>query len=161
MFENEIVVNEQLLFYFGKVVSDIPEDSLFHPSVGHGHAPVWILGHLAIIAEMGQMKLGGSIAHPEWVPLFGPDSSDIIHQNENLNKSAMVSIVAESYRQLRTLAAAADEKTIARPHNVALFEKTPIKTVGHVVTILLTSHFGFHLSQLSSCRRSAGFGPLF
>jgi hypothetical protein len=161
MFEHEIAVNGQLLIYFSKVAKEIPEDSFFHPSVGHGHPPVWILGHLAIIAEMGQMKLGGSIAHPEWVPMFGPGSSDIIHQNDELNKQSMINVVKENYRQLRDLAAKADLPTISQPHNVALFEGTPIANVGHVITVILTSHFGFHLAQLSSCRRAAGFGPLF
>jgi hypothetical protein len=161
MFENEIAVNQQLLVYFSKVAKEIPEDSLFHPSAGHGHPPVWIMGHLAIVGEMGQMMLGGSVAHPEWVPVFGPGSSDIIHQNEALNKRAMISIARDSYEKLRELAAKADEKSVSRPHNVALFDGTPIQTVGQLVTVLLTSHFGFHLSQLSSCRRTAGFGPLF
>jgi hypothetical protein len=42
-----------------------------------------------------------------------------------------------------------------------LFDNTPIETFGHCVTLMLTSHFGFHLAQLSSCRRTAGHPPLF
>ena len=101
MFEHEIAVNEYLLMYFSKVAKEIPEDSYFHPSVGHGHPPVWILGHLAIVCEMAQMKLGGSIAHPEWVAMFGPGSSDIVHQNDALNKEEMIATTKENYRQLR------------------------------------------------------------
>ena len=105
--------------------------------------------------------LGGSISHPEWIPLFGLGSSDIISQNDAFSMNSLTSIVTENYRTLRDLAAAADEKSISRLHGVELFERTPIKTVGNLVALIMTNHFGFHLSQLSSCRRSAGHGPLF
>ena len=60
MFEREIAVNQYLLGYFANVAADMPDDSLFYPSVGHGHPPIWIMGHLAITGEMGQSLLGGT-----------------------------------------------------------------------------------------------------
>lgn len=161
MFEREIAVNHHLLEFFGKVANDVPEDSLFHPSVGHGHPPIWILGHLAICAEMGQSILGGTVSHPEWISQFGPASTDIISPGESLSKNQMVATVTESYRQLRTAAGSAKESSMSLPHHLAIFQGSPIKTIGDCITLLLTSHFGFHLAQLSSCRRTAGFGPLF
>jgi hypothetical protein len=161
MIDNEIAINEVLIRQFNKTAKDIPEDELFVPCVGHGHPPIWILGHLAIVAEMGCKLLGGSIAHLKWIRLFGPDSSDIISPGDDLTKDSMVTTVNENYERLRSLAASADEKALSGPHRVALFEGTSIKTVEHCAALLLTSHFGFHLGQLSSCRRIAGFGPLF
>lgn len=161
MFEREIAVNQHLLGYFAKVAADLPDDSLFYPSVGHGHPPIWILGHLAIAGEMGQSLLGGTVSHPEWISLFGPGSTDIISPAESLTKPFMITTVTATYRELRRLAEAASEQSLSQPHNIALFQGSPIKTVGECTTLLLTSHFGFHLSQLSSCRRAAGFGPVF
>ena len=42
------------------------------------------------------------------------------------------------------------------PHAVKVLEGTPIETLGQCISHLLTSHFGFHLSQLSSCRPRGG-----
>jgi hypothetical protein len=44
---------------------------------------------------------------------------------------------------------------------VEIFRGTPIQTVEDAITALLTNHFGFHLAQLSSCRRAAGYPALF
>ncbi len=161
MLDNVIAVNEALIRQFNKTATDIPEDELFHPSVGHGHPPVWILGHLAIVGEQGQKLLGGSITHREWLPLFGMGSSDIVASSESLTRNSLTSTVNETYQTLRSLAAAADESSLSGPLNIEFFEGTPIKTIGQCVSLILTSHFGFHLAQLSCCRRTAGFGPLF
>ncbi|WP_010586612.1 DinB family protein [Schlesneria paludicola] len=161
MFENEIALNQALIRQFKKTVADIPEDVFFHPCVGHGHPPIWIIGHLAIIAEMSQQMIGGAISHPDWLPLFGRNSSDIVSPEVGLTKATMVATLVENYQRLRDLAGQVDESAVARPHNIELFQGTTITTVGHCVTLVLTSHFGFHLGQLSSCRRTAGFGPLF
>ncbi len=161
MFESEIAVNENLLNQFAKIVADIPDDSLFESSVGHGHSPVWLLGHLAIVGEAGQRMVGGRIIHTEWLRLFGPGSTDNIPVDATLTKSALTTAVVDAYRRLRELAFATDEANVARPHGVSVLAGTPIVTVKHCLTHLLTSHFGFHLAQLSSCRRAAGFAHLF
>lgn len=161
MFENELAVNEALIRQFAKTADDVPEELLFHPCVGHGHPPVWIFGHLAIIAEMGQSLIGGTVTHPAWIPMFGPKSSDIVASSDDLTKASLRTAVKENYRNLRSLAATVDPSIVSQPHSVELLLGSPVKTIGHVVSLILTSHFGFHLGQLSSCRRTAGFGPLF
>lgn len=161
MFENEIAVNEFQLSQFARVVADLDEGTLFQPGLGHGHPPVWILGHLAITGEMGLMLLGDKIQHRAWLPLFGPGSSDDVPQREELTLATLRQLIPETYRELRHLAAAADPAAMQQPHGIKLFENSPIQTVGHSVTLLLTNHFGFHLSQLSSCRRAAGHKALF
>ncbi len=161
MFESEIAVNENLLIQLDKIVTDILEESLFTPSAGHGHSPVWLLGHLAIVGEAGQRMLGGKITHTEWLRLFGPGSVDSIPFNAALTKPSLINAVTENYRQLRNLALVANEAEVSRPHGVSILTGTPIVTVKHCITHLLTSHFAFHLSQLSSCRRVAGFPALF
>jgi hypothetical protein len=161
MFETEIAINEFLMAQFVKIVADLPDDSLFVPAAGHGHPPVWILGHLAIAGEMGQRQLGGKVTHLEWLRLFGPGSTDQVEPRDDLKREDLGLIVVETYRELRNLSANATEATVARPHGVKLFEGTSIRTVQHAVAMVLTNHFGFHLAQLSSCRRVNGQGPLF
>lgn len=161
MFENEIAINEFQIGQFQKIADDISDRSLFQLVAGHGHPPLWILGHLAIAGESGQRMLGGKITHREWLRLFGPGSSDRISEDASLTKSVMVAAVISAYEALRTMAASVDAESLSHPHGVALFDGTPIKTVGHLVSVLLTNHFAFHLAQLSSCRRSEGHAALF
>jgi hypothetical protein len=161
MFENEIAINQFQVGIFQKTITDLPEDKLFDPSPGHAHPAIWILGHLAITGEHGQTVLGGKVSHPEWLPLFGPGSSDKVAKDPSLTRELFQKVIPATYAELQRLASQADPVSLAHPHGFAPFETTPIKTKGHMIALLLTNHFGFHLSQLSSCRRSAGHKPLF
>lgn len=161
MFENEIAINEFQLEQFQQVAEDIGVPTLFQPGPGHGHPPAWILGHLAISGELGQRMLRGSIAHPDWVALFGPGSSDQIIADESLTKPVLVAAVIDAYRGLRSSAVSAEERVVSRAHRFTPLVGSPLKTVGHLVSQLLTNHFGFHLAQLSACRRSAGHPAVF
>ena len=161
MFDNEIAINELQLGLFASIAADIPEDQLFSPGAGHGHPPAWILGHLAVTGEMGCQLLGGSLVHDDWISEFGPGSSDFVQPRSDLSKDVLVSAVTSAYESLRTMARNADANVTERPHGIELFANTPVKTVSHAVALLLTNHFGFHLAQLSSCRREQGHAALF
>ena len=161
MFENEITLNQFLLEQLATIMADLPEDCLFTRGSGHGHPPVWILGHLGIVGEMGQTFLGGSVSHPEWVPLFGPGSSNEVQPDASLTREALIAANTSAYETLRTLAANADAAAMAQPHPVELLHGTAIETNGQLLAHILTSHIGFHLAQLSSCRRERGIAALF
>ena len=161
MFHHLITLNEFQLSLFSRIVADIPEDQLFALGAGHGHPPVWILGHLAITAELGHRLLGGTIAHIQWLKLFGPGSSDRISDDGALTKDQLVTAVISGYQQLRELAAQADPVKMEQPHGAEILKGTLIQTKGQLIAHLLSSHFGFHASQLSSCRRAEGHQALF
>lgn len=161
MFENDIVINEFQLKQFETIMADLPEDALFTPGQGHGHPPAWILGHLAIVGEMGQTFLGGNVSHPEWVEKFGPGSTDQIPPDPALTRDTLITANISAYETLRSLAAKATPADMDQPHPVELLHGTPIQTVRHLITLMLTNHFGFHLAQLSSCRRERGNAALF
>lgn len=161
MFDNEITINEFQLGLCTRIAADLPESQLFQPAAGHGHPPVWVLGHLAICAELGQKWLGGKLSHPRWMVLFGPGSSDQVADDGKLTPQALVDANIEGYAKFRELAALADPQRMLEPHGVELLHGTAIQTVGHFITHLLTSHLAFHMSQLSSCRRTGGHKALF
>ena len=139
----------------------MPAEGWDRPGAGHGHTPLWILGHLAVTAEVGQRLLGGTFQHPEWLRLFGPGTPGDRPLADQVDPAQLIAAVPDGYGQLQELARQAESSVLERPHGVALFEGTPVRTVGDAVTLLLTNHFGFHLAQLSSCRREAGHPPLF
>ncbi len=161
MFEQEITLNQFLLEGFQSVMADIPADRSSEPAPGNGHPPIWVLGHLAICAELGEMLCGGSLTHPEWLPVFGPGSSDKVENAASYSADSMVQEIVTRYPKMAEMARNADPTAMETPHTVELLNGTPIKTVGHVVSHLLSSHFSFHLAQLSAWRRAAGHGPLF
>lgn len=161
MFENEIAINEFQLANWEKTVADLPEDKLFEAFPGHGHTPAWILGHLAIVGELGQKMLGGTIAHPGWLRPFGPGSDGLGSPDLGLTQAELCEALRAGYAGLRMRAGSANLDLLAGPHGVAFFEGTPLKTLGHAISVILTSHFGMHLSQLSSCRRTLGKPALF
>jgi len=161
MFESDVAVNDWQLRQFDNIINDLTDAALFEPGAGHGHPPVWILGHLSIVGEQGQRMLGGSISHIEWMRQFGPGSSDKIATDAMLTRDLFRSLIPVTYRKLGAMAKQASPEVTSRPHGIELFAESALKTVGDLVTLLLTSHFGFHLGQLSSCRRAAGHGPLF
>jgi len=161
MFNSAIAINEFQLAGFEKIVANLDEQALFTPGLGHGHPPVWILGHLAMAGESGQRMLGGSVAHPEWGPIFGPGSTDQVAPDVSLTLATLRTAVIDAYRGLRELAAQATPEAMSQPLRIPIFRGTSIKTIEDGVTLLLTNHFGFHLAQLSSCRRTAGHAPLY
>lgn len=161
MLESAIAINQFQLGLFNRLIGDIPEDTLFSPSAGHGHPPVWILGHLALVGELGAQMLGGAVVHPEWLPLFGPGSSDRVSPQPDLTRAGLAAALNTAYGEVQQRAAAAPAERLAQPHGIDLFRGTPIQTVEHAITLLLTNHFGFHLAQLSSCRRAAGHAYVF
>lgn len=160
MFAREIKLNRFQIDYFGKVMKDIPDDKINDRAGGAGHPPLWILGHLAICAELGQAMLGGEMKHPAWLPLFGPASSDDVSNSDNYTKEEFTSHIVAEYPRLCEMLTAAPEERMNAPHGVELLEGTLIETVGDLQAHLLTTHFSFHLAQLSGWRRAMGGAPL-
>ena len=161
MFEQEIVLNQFLMEGFGSIVADIPADRCLERAPGNGHPPIWVLGHLAICSELGEMLCGGNLTHPEWLPVFGPGSSDDIAVSDQFSKDDLVQEIVTGYPRMAEMARNVDPVAMEKPHEVELLLGSPIVTVGQLVSHLLSSHFAFHQAQLSAWRRAAGFGPLF
>ncbi len=161
VFENEIAINKLQLRLLSRIVTDIPESLLYKPGAGHGHPPVWILGHLAISGEICVKMLGGRLSHPRWLALFGPGSSDCVAEDASLSYSSLMSAINDAYTKAHELATQADAQRMQTPHGAELLKGSEIETVGQLISHLLTSHIAFHFSQLSSCRRAEGHKALF
>ncbi len=160
MFDREIKFNRFLLGYFDQVVADIPADQICERAPGGGHPPLWVLGHLAIVAEMGQSLLGGQMQHPDWVAVFGPGSSDEVIDAGVFAKDEFVAQIQREYPKLCEMLQVAQSSNLEQSHGVQLLDGTPIETVADMEAHLLTTHFSFHLAQLSGWRRAAGKGPV-
>lgn len=162
MLKRETAINKFQISVFTTVVKDIPDEGLYTKGSGHGHSPIWLLGHLAICAELGQKMLGGSVEHESWLAIFAPGSPGHVEKSDSFSKQVFVDAVISGYQKLQVMAMdPASAPMLEREHGFAPFANTPIVNVGDMVALLLTNHFGFHLAQLSSCRRENGHPYLF
>jgi hypothetical protein len=120
-----------------------------------------VLGHLAICAELGLGLCGQPLAHPEWMGAFGPGSCDEVADADRVAPRTLVDAVDQGYARLIAAGRGVPAAELAGPHGVALLDGSAIRTRGELLAHLLTSHFAFHLAQLSQWRRAAGHLPLF
>ena len=161
MFEREIMINNFLLEYFKNIVKDIPDDKLAHRPPGNGHPPLWILGHLGLCPEFGESCCGIEMKHPEWMNLFGPGTPDEVPNPDQFSKEELVAMTLDGYPRMHQTITATSQQILDEPHGLELLDGTPIATRADLIAHLLTSHFSFHLAQLSGWRRAHGMGPLF
>ena len=161
MYEQETKLNQFMMTSFDQLMADIPMDRINERPAGNGHPPLWVLGHLAICAELGHLMLGTPIKTTEWMPVFGPGSSDQVENPESYDAADLIVKIKEGYAGLCQAAATADPEALAAPNEVDLLQGSPLVSRGDLVSHLLTTHFAFHIAQLSAWRRADGHAHLF
>ncbi len=160
MFQREALLNQFMIQYVDTLAAEVTDDNLSSRPVESGHTPLWILGHLAICAELGIKMLGGEFEHRKWLPLFAPGTPDNFTSSDGHSRDELISCIKSSYARLGEMASAADDEVLNQPHGIDLLQDTVLSTVGDVVAHLLTTHLSFHAAQLSAWRRASGHGPL-
>jgi hypothetical protein len=161
MFAEEIKVNQFLLKYCQLLTADIVEERMAEqPMPGVNH-PAWILGHLAVSAEMIVNRLGCEKFLPaEWTDLFKPGSCPSANRGDYPSKEALLKAIEESFARARETASGASPEALAMPTpNPRMKEGLP--TLREIAAFILTGHLGVHLGQLSMWRRMTGLPPLF
>ncbi|MFG0305449.1 MAG: hypothetical protein ACF8Q5_04465 [Phycisphaerales bacterium JB040] len=152
------------------LAKDIPADrfarqlSVDGKPVNANH-PAYCYGHLAIYPIRIIGFLGGdgdSVAAPEhWNDLFkmGAECHDDPDGSIYPAKDELVERVRSGYGAVLEQLAVTDESLFAQPFpDEKMRERFP--TIGMTVTFMLTSHFMFHLGQVSTWRRCMGLGPV-
>ncbi|MDZ4830380.1 MAG: DinB family protein [Phycisphaerae bacterium] len=125
-----------------------------------GHDLRWVLGHLAVSLDFCGSVLGLAPAVPaEWGKQFGPGSSGKTSGGPNL--AELVAALDSGHARINEAMAKADAAALAEPHGMDFFNQTPLKTKGDVAALLMTSHAGYHIAQLSALRSAVGLKPLF
>lgn len=125
-----------------------------------GHDVRWVLGHLAISMDFAASILGLPNASPEeWNKLFGPGASGQTTSGPNI--AELVSVIDRGHAQVATALSKADPALLEQPHGMDFLAKSPLKSKGDVLGLLLTNHESYHIAQLSACRCVAGLKPLF
>ena len=160
MFENEATLVKFCCEYLSKISGDISDADLSNET--NGKTPRWILGHLRVVADMPRPMVGlESKLDETWVANYGPGSKPGGADGPSFELAQVVTETVGAYKELAEAARGADAEVMAQPHGLPILDGTALKTRGDLISHLLSTHFSFHLAQLSACRQAKGLGPLF
>ncbi|HXY33631.1 MAG TPA: DinB family protein [Planctomycetaceae bacterium] len=158
MFDRELRLNGLMHGLLQKLLADIDEPRLQHPLCEGGNSPAWILAHLAIVNDFCLRNLGEKqpSAPTEWHKRFRPGAVPKDDPAPLPTKAELAEVLESGRRRIVEAAAKADPEKMNQPQTSDFFKDSPVKTVGDVVAHLLTTHFAFHLGQISAWRRIEG-----
>jgi hypothetical protein len=161
MFEHEIRVSRQMGILLKAVVKDFGDEPFTRPPNGMINPPAYIVSHLIAAADLGLVKLGRApLCTEDWRKAFGPGSKPD-PACQYLPKAELLQMFDRNYDELRTAVSAVTPQLASQPHGIALFSGSLIESTGDLIVLLLTSHLGIHIGQMSAMRRQLGFPPLF
>jgi DinB superfamily len=161
MLETELNVNRFMIWYFRKLVDDVPDERMAEqpfPGVNH---PAWIVGHLAWSTDRARWLLGLEPELPaEWTTMFGFGSKPSPTRGDYPARDELIQAVEQGFERLRDQVASATPEQLGQPSPNAR-TKEFLPTVKDGIVLLLTGHLGTHLGQLTTWRRMIGMPPLF
>lgn len=161
MFELELTLFKFNRNYLRMLVADLAESDMQSTPFAGANPPVWILGHLAMSTDFAGGFLGLEPAcPPAWHKVFAPGSKPADLKPPLPTKAELMEAIENGYRRVAEAAPTANPETMNEPHGIEMLAPTVLKTKGDVMGHLMTTHFAFHLAQLSACRRVAGKGPI-
>ena len=161
MFENECVLNEFMVEYMNLLVADIDESEFDHQPIEGFNPPRWTLGHLAIYTDYALRATGGRFQCPkQWHRSFARGTTSDQTPEDLPSKNELIKKIIDGFSTVRDRCQQMDASAVAARHSVPFLSSTPLTTVGHVVSHLMTTHFSGHLGQLSAWRRACGRPPV-
>lgn len=161
MLDNERVLNLFMVQYLEMLVADIEESELdVRPVVGF-NPPRWILGHLAVYTDYALRASGARFQCPkDWHRCFARGSDGDRCPAEIPSKAELVNKIVSGFELVRERCKTIETSQLDASHSVPFLVGSPLKTVGHVLAHLMTTHFASHLGQLSAWRRIQGRVPV-
>jgi hypothetical protein len=155
MFDRELRLYEFLGGYGTLLTADLTDDQLtVQPSPGV-NPPLWILGHLCVVADGGLKLLGVPRQRPlTWHRDFGRGSEPGKHEITTPGKADLLAAYQEGHAALARAAAAATPEFAEAPNQTGILPQ--LGTLGDLLAHVLTTHEAMHLGQLSAWRRQMG-----
>jgi len=157
MFKQEITLNRFLLKYLNGMLQDVDDADLAKRPADGGNSPLWMLGHLAVVADSAARILGlKPVQSKEWRRLFFPGTDGEVADAGQFTKQQMLDAIHDGYKQLYPAAEAAEADAMAEPHGIDLLNGSGLETKADFVAHILTTHMSMHMGQLSYWRRQQG-----
>ena len=149
------------LGYLKTITADFTDDDLTKLTESTGKTPQWILGHLRIVAELGNKMLNAEPACDDsWFAAFGPGSQPGDASAPTFSLTDVLADIQQGYTRLLKLTKEASPETLNEKHGFEPLEPA-LMSKQDLMSHLLTTHFSYHLAQLSACRRAKGLAPVF
>lgn len=160
-FETETTLVNFSLGYLNTIVADFTDDDLTVLTESTDKTPQWILGHLRVVAELGNKMLGAEPACDDnWFAAYGPGSQPGDTNAPTFTLSQVIDDIQVGYTRLLKLTKEASQETLDQNHGFTPLEPA-IMSKQDLMSHLLTTHISYHLAQLSACRRAKGLAPVF
>ena len=155
MFAHERILYAHMHGYAHRLVADIPDEHLAaQPTPGVNH-PLWLIGHLTVVADYALEILGQPYAAPStFHDLFGPGTEPLPDRTKYPSREDWLAAYDAAHAAVDAAATTADPGKMAAPNELGFL--TELRTIGAVMAHLLTTHEGIHLGQLSAWRRTVG-----
>lgn len=161
MLENECILNRFMIDYLQMLVKDIDESQMDHQPCEGFNPPRWTLGHLAVYTDYALRAAGARFQCPkDWHRSFARGSAAGNAPSEKPSKEELVARIVLGFEAVRERCQSIGPAKLEVPHTVPFLATSPLKTVGHVLAHLMTTHFASHLGQLSAWRRICGRPPV-
>jgi hypothetical protein len=159
--ENECVLNQFMVDYLQMLVSDIDESEMDNQPCEGFNPPRWTLGHLAVYTDYALRAAGARFQCPkDWHRSFARGSVAGNAPSEKPSKEELVAKIVSGFEAVRERCQSIEPAKLDVPHTVPFLATSPLKTAGHVLAHLMTTHFASHLGQLSAWRRICGRSPV-
>ncbi len=122
---------------------------------GTSKHPAWLIGHLALAADLMLMLAGGEMKYPLWTELYKPGSEPKTDRSLYPKKDEVMAILVERHgaltERVSQMSQADFERVLPKEEYRSFFP-----TVGHAAVYFMASHEMYHLGQLSIWRNAAG-----
>jgi DinB superfamily len=162
VFEQEVKLNGLMIGMMSQSLANVDDAELAKPAFPGWNPPAWILGHLAVTNDFALRNLGEPpVTSSEWRKRFRPGAKPEEDKSPYPTKAELLSTLQTGRERIIAGIAKVDPEKLKQPHGVDLLQGSPLKTVGDVLSHLLTTHYAFHMGQLSAWRRgNLGQPPL-
>ena len=160
MLEYERTLARFQIGFTHKLADGIDEARMTHQPAPGMNPPLWILGHVAMSLGGMLQRLGKpGLVPAEWRKLFGPGTDPAKVPEPHPSKAMLVSVLTEAAGALIAATEAATVEELAVPNPVE-FVRGVMPTLGDLIAHIMTTHWAFHLGQLSAWRRLHGLPPV-
>lgn len=141
------------------LVKDVPDDVMTRQFGELKNHPAWQLGHIVVSHGYLASLIGADYTAPQgWEALFPPGTHPVDDPGLYPDKATLLDELSRVCDALAARLPALDAQALAQPFPEERF-RSYWPTLGNGVSFFLTSHFAFHLGQLSAWRRAMNLPP--
>jgi hypothetical protein len=133
-------------------VADVADDQMcLRPAGSPGH-PTWQLGHLCFVRAslLRAFRILPDMPK-QWIELFQRGSKPTTDAADYPDKQTLLSTLTSLHQRLLSTIEALSEEALEKPNPVE-FLRGSAPTIRMLLTLLLTTHDGYHIGQLAAWR---------